>query len=35
VTLPSFTRVEFEFDARANRVYLAHSPQVSLEMKLA
>jgi len=30
VTLPSFTRVEFEFEARTNEVFLAHNRQVSL-----
>jgi Multicopper oxidase len=31
VTLPSFTRVEFEFEALTNEVFLAHNRQVSLE----
>ncbi len=30
VTLPSFTRVEFEFEAGANEIFLAHNRQVSL-----
>jgi FtsP/CotA-like multicopper oxidase with cupredoxin domain len=31
VTLPSFTRIEFEFIARTNEVFLAHNRQVSVE----
>ena len=31
VTCPSFTRVEFEFEARSNLVVLAHNRQVSLQ----